>query len=251
VTPAAACAPDGWTVYAVGDIHGRIDLFETLLDAIDDDLESLPPGRQAALVLLGDYIDRGPDSRAVIELAASIAPEAGFEVTALRGNHEQTLLDFLDDAKEGPVWGEFGGLATLASYGVAPPRSRADPAEWEAAREALQAALPLEHRRFLADLPLMQTYGDYVFVHAGLRPGVPLAAQDPHDLMWIRDAFTAGGWRGPPAVVHGHSPVAEPVLDPWRINVDTGAYATGRLTAVRLEGTERRLLAALPGRRRG
>ncbi|CAN5267198.1 metallophosphoesterase family protein [soil metagenome] len=240
-------APEGWTLYAVGDIHGRLDLFEGLLDRIDADLSRLPEGGQAALILLGDYVDRGPKSREVIELARSLEGSGGCVVHALKGNHEEALLDFLREPGEGPVWGEFGGVATLASYGIGPPTPRSDRAAWERARDTLAAAMPPEHLAFLQGLALSVTYCDYLFVHAGVRPRVPVADQDPHDLMWIRHDFLKGDWRGPPVVVHCHTPSPEPQLEHWRIGVDTGAYATGVLTAVRLEGTGREILQARSG----
>ncbi len=242
-------APEGWVLYAIGDIHGRLDLFEALLDRIDADLARLPSGGKAALILLGDYVDRGPQSREVIELALSLEGAGGCVVYTLMGNHEEAMLDFLRDPTDGPVWGEFGGVASLASYGIGAPSPRSDRVAWSRAREALVAAMPPEHLTFLKGLKTSVTYGDYLFVHAGVRPGVAIEDQDPHDLMWIREAFLKGNWRGPQVVVHGHTPQAAPQLEPWRIGIDTGAYATGVLTAVRLQGADREILQATAGSR--
>jgi serine/threonine protein phosphatase 1 len=231
-------------VYAVGDIHGCVDLLTALLARIESDAARLQPRKSPALVFLGDYVDRGPDSRGVIDVVLSAQAEGRFEVRALKGNHEEALLGFLADADFGPVWADFGGQQTLQSYGVPPPSLRSDIAAWERAREALGQALPPEHLTFLSGLELTCVYGDYVFVHAGVRPGVRLADQAERDLLWIRDEFLYA--RGPfeGVVVHGHTPEAEPFVGDNRIGIDTGAYATGVLTAIRLLGAERVLLQA-------
>jgi serine/threonine protein phosphatase 1 len=231
-------------VYAVGDIHGRADLLKRLVKSIDDDVSSLSPGAPPVLVFIGDYVDRGADSRGVIDQLIELEREGSYEVRALKGNHEEALLTFLGDADFGPTWAEYGGMQTLASYGVAPPSLRTDSDGWEKARQSFRQALPRQHAAFLANLELMVTYGDYAFVHAGVRPGVPLASQSPRDLLWIREDFLRA--RGPfgGVIVHGHTPEEAPFVGPHRIGIDTGAYATGVLTAVRLMGGERTFLQA-------
>ncbi len=232
--------PEGELVYAVGDIHGRADLLETLLRLIEDDAR-MAAASARRLIFLGDYIDRGPDSRGVVETLIARLPQ-GFAAHVLKGNHEVLLLDFLDDPATLDGWLLNDGETTMASYGVdvgGLSRARARPAEW---RDAFLAALPPAHMRFFRDLALSVTRGDYFFVHAGVRPGVPLAAQTEDELVWIRRPFL--DWSEPfeKFVVHGHTPGHEPVTRPNRICVDTGACFTGRLTALRLEGDTRRFL---------
>ncbi len=238
---APAAAPDGEVIYAIGDIHGRVDLLRSLLRKIEADTASRPD-LVPRVVTLGDYVDRGQDSRGVLDILAGLAAQGGERMIALKGNHEEALLNFLDDPEGALAWAEHGGRETLASYGVHPPSGRDDLAAWRAARDAFAAALPPAHLTFLESLRLFATIGDYVFVHAGLRPGIPLEQQSDRDLLWIRQEFLEAPAFGDRVVVHGHTPTAEPVQRPGRIGVDTGAYATGILTALRLEGSERRFL---------
>jgi serine/threonine protein phosphatase 1 len=195
-------------------------------------------------VFLGDYIDRGPASPGVIDFVRALAGAGTFEVRALMGNHEEVMLQFLDDPAVGASWVEFGGGETLAAYGVPPPLGRGDLAGWEAAREALGRRLPGDHLAFLTGLELSASYGDYLFVHAGVRPSMPLDRQTAADILWIRDEFLHHEGRLDKVVVHGHTPEARPYLGRHRIGIDTGAYATGVLTGVRLFGQARDLLQA-------
>lgn len=211
-----------------------------MLAAIEVDLASCGRG---VLILLGDYVDRGPDSRDVIETVARLQDAAAFEVRCLRGNHEDRMQAFLGDATLGPGWCDYGGRECLLSYGVQPPVRRDDAEGWEACRAAFQAALPPRHLRFLSGLLPATEVGDYFFAHAGARPGVPLHSQSTDDLMWIRQDFLAHRGRFERIVVHGHTP-GDLHADHRRIGLDTGAYATGVLTAVRLEGTNRSALQA-------
>jgi serine/threonine protein phosphatase 1 len=239
---------DGRVIYAVGDVHGRLDLLDPLLEQIRDDAltAALP---KSVLIFVGDYIDRGGASKGVIDRVIALQHEGVFEVRALKGNHEEALLAFLDDASFGPTWCENGGTQTLVSYGVTAPSLRKDSAGWVKARDAFEQALPAEHLGFLASLELSVVYGGYVFVHAGLRPGVPLGAQQERDLLWIRQEFLSAQRPFEKIVVHGHTPTDEPFMGAHRIGIDTGAYATGLLTAVRLEDDERRLIqSAAPHR---
>jgi len=233
---------DGRTVFAIGDVHGRLDLLEPLLGQIRASLEPRDRARPPALIFLGDYIDRGADSRGVIEQVIALRAAGDFDVHALKGNHEEAVLTFLQDANFGPTWCEQGGAQTLSSYGVTPPLLRTDTPAWERASAALGAAMPDAHLRFLADLDLTAVYGDYVFVHAGLRPGTPLEAQREHDLLWIRQDFLAATRPFEKVVVHGHTPEPEPFVGDIRIGLDTGAYATGVLTAIKLRDAERTLI---------
>jgi serine/threonine protein phosphatase 1 len=232
----------GRLVYAVGDVHGRLDVLGPLLHDIVRDAVETGGDEPALLVFLGDYVDRGPDSKGVVDLILEMQAVERFEVRALKGNHEEALLGFLDDPAFGAAWLEHGGGATLVSYGVQPPAQRTDVEAWTRARDALRDLLPSDHRRFYESLELMVAQGDYAFVHAGVRPGVPLARQAERDLLWIRQDFLEARGRFEKVIVHGHTPLEEPQLLPTRLGIDTGAYATGVLTAVRLQGEDRRVM---------
>lgn len=230
---------EGRLIYAIGDVHGRRDLLQTIVRKVAVDAIASGATIQPLLVFLGDYVDRGPESAGVASYILALRAMGGFDVRCIKGNHEQTLLKFLEDAAIGPVWMEHGGGATLSSYGVTAPARRSDKDAWEATRIAFQRALPDDHLEFYRDLPLSLTVGDYFFVHAGVRPGVALAKQTEQDLLWSRAEFLAEKKPFEKIIVHGHTPVETPYLGPTRIAVDTGAYATGMLTAVRLDGVHR------------
>jgi serine/threonine protein phosphatase 1 len=242
----AAAAPVGEVLYAVGDIHGRQDLLVPLLGKIAFDATRLGPQTHAELIFLGDYVDRGSNSRGVIQLVMSTFAQTDlWTVTALMGNHERTLLRFLDDPSVWPTWEPFGAAQTLLSYGVRPPEpGRRDPADWARARDELNARMPQAHKDFLAGLPMTAERGGYLFVHAGVRPDTPLAQQTENDLLWIREAFLGSEQRLEKVIVHGHTPAAEPFLGNHRIGLDTGAYASNVLTAVKLWGVQRALIQA-------
>lgn len=236
--PAAlARFPDGRVGYAVGDIHGRSDLLADLLTELEqradaDHRADGPP----IVVFLGDYVDRGPDSAGVIEMLLRGRP-AGCERRFLRGNHEQAMLAFMDDPVANKVWLLLGGAETLLSYGVQPPALRPSPEQdLIGTAQLLRARMPEAHYRFLAELERYVALGDYAFVHAGVDAARPLDQQTDDTLFWTRKAFLADRRQFSHRVVHGHTPVDEPHADARRIAVDTGAYATGRLSAVRLEG---------------
>lgn len=240
--PLAATVPAGIRVYAVGDVHGRLDCLEMMERMIAADIAARPV--QAPVVIhLGDYVDRGPDSRGVLE---ALATARGPGRHHLLGNHERVLLDALEDPALLREWSAIGGIAALRSYGVdATPLLRGqDPAP---VARALRAAMPAHHLDFLRRLELMLVVGDYCFVHAGLRPGVALDRQDPHDVIWLRDAFLNHRGSFGHVVVHGHTPVAEAEIHPNRINLDSGAFASGRLSAAVLEGRTVRIMVAAPG----
>jgi serine/threonine protein phosphatase 1 len=193
--------------------------------------------------LLGDYIDRGPDSPEVLESLIALRGRPDLAIRLLKGNHEQAMLDFLQEPSRGSQWFAFGGLETLLSYGVWPPAPAEGSMGLLRVRDDLRARLPPAHLRLLAGLELIITVGDYAFVHAGVRPGRPLEAQDETDLIWIREPFL--GHREPfgKTIVHGHTWTGpEPQLMTNRIGLDTGAFATGVLTAARIEDGEFEIL---------
>ncbi|HSV30196.1 MAG TPA: metallophosphoesterase family protein [Candidatus Omnitrophota bacterium] len=243
--PPLARVPDGTRVYAVGDVHGRADLLHRLLARIEADAATLRDKR-VVLVFLGDYVDRGPDSRPVVErLMAgppSSGPLAGAEWVCLKGNHEEYLVRFITETSVGTAWCLNGGLETVRSYaGRLPEGGESDMAGLQL---ALSRALPPAHLRFLSRLRLAHVEGDYMFVHAGIRPGVPLDQQDPADLLWIRDDFLFDATPLDKVVVHGHTPSTLPEIRPHRIGIDTAAYRSGQLTALVLDGTDRSFLVS-------
>lgn len=237
-------APPGTRIYAVGDIHGRLDLLDRLLDHIAADIVHSPVDRRV-VVFLGDLIDRGAQSRAVIERIMdgppAAGPLAGASYVALRGNHEDIMLHFLADFSVGPRWFRNGGLDTVRSYLGEVDADLAE--DYPRLQRLFYRALPPTHLRFLSSIPVRHEEGGYLFVHAGARPGVPLERQDPYDLMWIREPFLGAREIFSRMVVHGHTQAPEPEVLTHRIGIDTGAYRTGRLTALALEGTERRFLS--------
>ncbi|MGZ3297661.1 MAG: metallophosphoesterase family protein [Asticcacaulis sp.] len=238
VTPSKAPPSSiGRLTYGVGDIHGRADLFERMIMRIRADAE--PFGERPLIVLLGDYVDRGPSSCQVLERILRLQQEDWCEVQALMGNHEEALLQFMREPGYGVSWVEYGGASTLASYGVAVPQMRTDPAAWEEARDMLLSVMPRSHLDLLTSLKVMLQVDDYLFVHAGVNPDVPLSEQGPQDFLWIRAPFLTSPKSCDYVVVHGHTPEDEPANERWRIGLDTGAYATGTLTAMRLRGDKR------------
>jgi len=236
--PLKAVAPStgGRLVYAVGDIHGHARLLDRLLTIIEADASAQAPPNRPLLIFLGDYVDRGPGSAEVIDRLLGLKADGAFEVRLLKGNHEQALLRFLADPPSGEGWTRFGGLATLASYGVHLDGPALDDAGWHHVRDRFAAALPQPHRRFYETLETLLTVGDYAFVHAGVRPGRTLDQQSEDDLLWIRKDFLRRGLKFEKVIVHGHTPTEAPEITPHRIGLDTGAYISGVLSAVRLNG---------------
>jgi serine/threonine protein phosphatase 1 len=231
--------PDGLRIYAVGDVHGRADLLRQAFAGIDADLTCHPP-RRALQVFLGDYIDRGPASREVIDLM--IARQRSHEIVSLKGNHETYALKFMKDPAILGDWRQLGGLETLMSYGLRPPINPDDNERRELAAQ-FAATVPRSHFEFFAALRTSFCCGDFFFVHAGVRPGVPLAVQSEDDLLWIREDFLLYEGDFGKLVVHGHTPVREPEFRANRINIDTGAFATGNLTCLTIEGEELAVLS--------
>jgi len=230
--PAGPPLEEGQRIYAIGDIHGRADLLSNLIDLIDQD--SAGYEGDASIVFLGDYIDRGFQSRQVIDTILS-GRLSNYDVYCLKGNHEEAMLQFIADPEFGPRWASYGGRETLVSYGVRPPRNQTRLEDWRDVHASMVSSLPTEHEQFLMQLLPSVRIGRYGFVHAGLRPGIPFDQQDERDLYWIREEFLNDTKPLDVIVVHGHTPVDKPFWDSRRINVDTGAYISGRLTAVRLE----------------
>jgi serine/threonine protein phosphatase 1 len=210
-------------------------------DLIAEDADR-SPGFDNHVVLLGDYVDRGPDSQGVIDRLCT-GFLAGFRMIHLRGNHEDAMIRFLDEGALGPQWMRFGGMATLASYDIERP-SRGSPEErLDVLRDRVARALPERHAAFLRGLTRYALLGGYLFVHAGIRPGVALDHQRDRDLYWIRDGFLDSDADFGVTVVHGHTIVREPAVRPNRIGIDTGAFNSGRLTCLVLEGLGQRFLA--------
>ena len=232
--------PDRSLVYCVGDVHGRDDLLREMAGRVEVDMTSRSFD-SAVTVFLGDYIDRGPDSKAVIERLAS--REWPTPIIALAGNHEEFLLTFLDEPGSLDFWRSQGGLQTLHSYGVN-VRSAMAGREFEEIQAEFTARLPKQHQDFLKALKASESIGDYFFCHAGVRPGVALDCQDRDDLLNIREPFLSSESEHGRLVVHGHTPAVAPEIRPNRIGIDTGAYATGRLTCLVLEKDEQRFLPA-------
>jgi serine/threonine protein phosphatase 1 len=235
--------PPGEAVYAVGDVHGRLDLLDDLLARIGKDAEQHASDVRRNLILLGDYVDRGSESRGVIERVLD-DPLQGFTTVRLMGNHEEAMLAFLGGRSDGLDWLSFGGLETLMSYGV-PLRRLPRSAEAVAVlRTALAEAVPERHLEFLRNCLLHHSIGDYLFVHAGVRPGISLERQKATDLLWIRDDFLRARTPMPGrVVVHGHTIVDLPQNREHRINIDTGAFVSGRLTCLVLRENDRRFLS--------
>ncbi|WP_100383117.1 metallophosphoesterase family protein [Bradyrhizobium canariense] len=225
--------PDGVRVYAFGDIHGRADLLKKMFTMIDADIARNPMERPIE-VFLGDYIDRGPDSSHTLDLL--IERSRSRETVFLKGNHEAYCLEVLRDPAKLDEWRQFGGLQTLISYGIQPPLNPSA-AEQPGLIRAFIEAMPHAHLKFLQSLKPSFLCGDFFFVHAGVRPGIPLGEQREADLLWIRNEFLDSDENFGKFVVHGHTPVREPDIRSNRANIDTGAYATGNLTLLTIQGS--------------
>ncbi|MBL6952717.1 MAG: serine/threonine protein phosphatase [Alphaproteobacteria bacterium] len=237
-TPAPAI-PMGQRVYIVGDIHGRYDLLRILHEQVEADSSTYNGHKR--LVYLGDYIDRGHESKKVVEELVS-HPLAGFDRIFLKGNHEDALLNFLVDFNAARDWFQFGGEATVFSYGVAmQPGTRSDKMLKDIQAD-LDRAIPAEHIQFFNELRMSFEIGDYFCVHAGIHPSRPLHRQRSEDLMWIRDEFLESKKAHEKIIVHGHSISETPDEQSNRIGIDTGAYYSNCLTCLVLEATERRFL---------
>jgi serine/threonine protein phosphatase 1 len=227
-------APQGWRAYVVGDIHGRLDLLDRLLGDIHSQL-ARRPARKVLLVFVGDLIDRGPSSSQVIERLRTYRRD-GIQTMFLLGNHEEVLLRILGgDAELITKWRWFGGAECLKSYGVEP--SQLTGRSEQEALEIVRNAIPKEHKEFLESFVDTCRFGDYLFVHAGIRPGIEIDQQRQTDLRWIREPFLLDDTDHGFVVVHGHTISPEVQVLPNRIGIDTGAYRTGVLTALAIEGS--------------
>lgn len=230
--------PEGTRVYAVGDIHGRADLLKALHGMIAEDAQDFPGAKK--IVYLGDAIDRGDDSRGVLNILLD-DPLPGFEAVHLMGNHEYAADSFLEDSDAAPGWLTWGGREFLYSYGI---QCGLNPGghELEMIARELNMCMPAAHREFLAGGDMCHREGDYYFVHAGIRPGVPLEEQRFEDQLFIREPFLSDDRDHGGVVVHGHTIADEVTLRHNRIGVDTGAYYTGVLSCLVLEGESQRIL---------
>lgn len=225
--------PDGIRIYALGDIHGSSDLLKERFTVIDADMAQNPVSRPVE-IYLGDYIDRGPDSAQTLDLL--IERSLHRETIFLKGNHEEYFLELLRDPTNFEDWRQFGGMQTLMSYGIQPTLNP-DTDEQADLIAALNEVMPGNHLKFLKSLKPSFLCGDFFFVHAGVRPGIPLKEQRESDLLWIRNEFLDSDEDFGKFIVHGHTPVRKPDIRPNRINIDTGAYATGNLTLLTIQGS--------------
>ncbi len=235
-----ASTPENTRIYVIGDIHGRYDLLMKLQEKINQNIQESDSISTIKQVFLGDYIDRGEQSREVIDFFLQ-ENETGIETVYLKGNHEATLLKFLCDPSILSSWQNFGGLETLHSYGVHLSCLR-ESGGFEIARQQFLELLPKEHLDFYYSLQKSCILGDYFFCHAGVKPGVPLEDQKEEDLIWIREEFLDSSSDYGKVIVHGHTPVNQPEIWKNRINIDTGAYLSNILTCLVLEGGSKKCL---------
>lgn len=215
-------------IYAIGDVHGCARELDLLMQMIVADAQTIDSEKW--LVMLGDYVDRGPQSATVLDWLTSPAPQP-FRRVALAGNHEQMMLDFLDAPSSTSSWLDFGGLETLRSYGIT---ADIQSMSQRLLTSALASHVPEDHVEFMRNLPTTLAVPGYLFVHAGIRPGIPLDQQTDEDLMWIRQDFLDSELDTDFTVVHGHTPTEVPTAAGRRIGIDTGAFASGHLTALRI-----------------
>ena len=226
--------PPGTVVWAVGDIHGRSDLLAALVRALRADA-SASAAKRKVIVFLGDYVDRGPDSKGVLDILVDLSEQDFAELVFLRGNHEQKMVEFLSNPEVGQEWCSYGGRQTLESFGLAVPSMTHRLDAWVRTSDDLRHKLSQSHHDFLGSLKAKFELGGYFFCHAGVRPGVSQDQQTESDLLWIRKKFLEDEQRLYRIVVHGHTISTDVYVDHRRIGVDTGAYSSDRLSAVRLE----------------
>lgn len=234
-----ARVPDDHRAYVIGDIHARADLLAELLEMIAADAHDAPANRH--IIFLGDFVDRGHESRKVIDITLQ-TNFPSFKRITLMGNHEEYMVRFMEEPLSAPEWLQFGGDATLLSYGVSIQPGVLTPQKLLKASDDLCQAVPAAHRHFLSDLQDTYDLGDYMFVHAGVDPNRRLDRQQPEDLRWIRDSFIEHTELYEKVIVHGHTITDTPEFHCNRISLDTGAYHSGRLTCLVLEGNEKRII---------
>jgi serine/threonine protein phosphatase 1 len=238
--PRVHTVPDGQRIYAIGDIHGRRDCLDVLLERIGEDNDARAPAK-TTLVFLGDLVDRGDDSRGVVDRAMKLGD--ALDCRFLMGNHEEVFIKAWEgDESSARLFHRIGGRETALSYGV--PASAYDAADFDQLVKLLDAHVPAEHIAFLRRFDDTYAAGDYLFVHAGIRPGRAIEEQDPTDMRWIRDRFLDDPRDHGMMIVHGHTVTPEVENLPNRIGIDTGAYASGKLTALGLEGAEKWFLSS-------
>lgn len=238
-----ARGPEGMRLYAIGDVHGRHDLLAAMHRRIESELE-YAPSSDWRIIHLGDYVDRGPDSRSVIDFLIE-AQKRDPRNVMLAGNHDIGMLEFLADGSPDGLFMNYGGVQTAQSYGVDFTRDAHVLGKAEAVRRghmALMKAVPRSHADFLRSLPFSVTFGDFFFCHAGIRPGVPLDRQNRQDLIWIRDAFHDHPGLFAKVIVHGHTPVPEAEVMANRVNVDTLAWNSGTLSALAIHGGDKQII---------
>lgn len=235
-----ARGPDKLRVYAIGDVHGRLDLLQEMHRLIQLQNQKSPPF-DWVVVHLGDYIDRGLQSRGVIDFLID-GQRKNHRILALAGNHDVGFLDFLNTGDTYGLFARHGGRQTALSYGVNIDFN--NDLSIASGRELLKEAVPTAHRDFLRRLPRSIMFGDFFFCHAGIRPGVELEHQNPEDLIWIRSEFLDDMRHYSKVIVHGHTPATEVEIRPNRVNLDTGAYASGRLSAIMIDGSSKSFLEA-------
>jgi serine/threonine protein phosphatase 1 len=234
---AEASGPAGIRVYAIGDVHGRLDLLEKMHAAIAEDRAGFP--RQDWLIVhLGDYVDRGPDSRGVIDFLMRASRDEP-RIVALAGNHDLGFLEFLARPDSNSLFAHNGGYQTALSYGV---YLSFDPQFIDRGHRELARAVPRSHSEFLGALEFSASAGDFFFCHAGIRPGVALEQQDRQDLIWIRGEFHRYEPLYPKIIVHGHTPCGQPDVRPNRVNLDTAAFQSGILSALIIDGRDKQIL---------
>jgi serine/threonine protein phosphatase 1 len=227
-------------IYAVGDIHGCHDKLVVACRAISADT-GVPQGKKLA-VFLGDYVDRGMQSKAVLNYISNSA-NFDFDCLFLCGNHDEAFLAFCRNPERQLSWLDLGGRETLMSYGIDADHMLNSSGGIASLSEAVAQVIPTRHLEFIDGLPVLAKIGKYVFVHAGIRPGVSISQQNDRDLMWIREPFLTRGPELDVTVIHGHTVTEEPVFGRDRIGIDTGAYESGRLTVMRMVATEISFLA--------
>ncbi|EJN03173.1 metallophosphoesterase family protein [Phyllobacterium sp. YR531] len=235
-----ARGPDKLRVYAIGDVHGRLDLLQEMHRLIHIENQKSPPF-DWIVVHLGDYVDRGLQSRGVIDFLID-GQRKNHRILALTGNHDAGFLDFLNTGDTYGLFARHGGRQTALSYGVNIDFNNDQ--SIASGREALKKAVPTAHIDFIRRLPRSMVFGDFFFCHAGIRPSVDLDRQDPEDLIWIRSEFLDDMRLQAKVIIHGHTPATEVEVRPNRINLDTGAYASGRLSAIMIDGSNKSFLEA-------
>ncbi len=244
LTVATARVPAGHRVYAIGDLHGRVDLLQRLHTKIAEDAETAAPGMRNTIVYLGDYVDRGFNSKELIDFLLD-NPLPGFAPVYLKGNHDEYFVNFIESSEDGEPWLKYGGDATVYSYGVRISEDVPADQRLDHIRDRLRETVPTRHMAFLSGLKLAWTVGDFLFVHAGVHPDRRWDQQVSRDLLWIRHEFLESDRDFGKIVVHGHSVTGAPDVRVNRIGIDTGACYSNVLTCLVLEADSKRFLSTV------